>query len=192
MMNYRTVTLAVVGLFLSVSFLASSVVAAEKDGIMMQDGKMVRYHDGKEIGGMDRETTLHNGTKVTMKGMLKTKDGKEMQLQEGQMVMMDGKMKEEGDKDMKMEGMGKAPSVKTPEKDGIMMQDGKMVRFHDGREIGGMDRETTLHNGTKVTMKGMLKTKGGKEMQMQEGQMVMMDGKMKEADKDMKMEGVPK
>jgi len=55
---------------------------------------------------MDRETTLHNGSKVTMKGKLRTKDGKEMQLQEGQMVMMDGKMKE-GDEDMKMEGMGK-------------------------------------------------------------------------------------
>ena len=107
MKKYRIVTLAVVGLFLSVSFLASSVVAAEKDGIMMQDGKMVRFHDGKEIGGMDRETTLHNGTKVTMKGKLRTKDGKEMQMQEGQMVMMDGKMKEEGDKDMKMEGVPK-------------------------------------------------------------------------------------
>jgi hypothetical protein len=106
MMNHRTVTLAVVALFLSVSFLASSVVAAEKDGIIMKDGKMWRMHDGKEIGRMDRETTLHNGTKVTMKGTLRTKDGKEMQLQEGQMVMMDGKMKE-GDEDMKMEGMGK-------------------------------------------------------------------------------------
>ena len=105
MMNYRTVTLAVAGLFLSVSFLASSVVAAETNGIMMKDGRMM-MHDGKEISGMDRETTLSNGTKVMMKGKLVTKDGKETQLQEGQMVMLDGKMKE-GDKDMKMEGMGK-------------------------------------------------------------------------------------
>ena len=191
MMNHRTVTLAVVALFLSVSFLASSVVAAEKDGIIMKDGKMWRMHDGKEIGRMDRETTLHNGTKILMTGKMVTKDGKESQLQEGQMVMMDGKMKE-GDKDMKMEGMGKASSVVTAEKDGIKMQDGKMVRFHDGREIGGMDRETTLHNGTKVTMKGTLRTKDGKEMQLQEGQMVMMDGKMKEGDEDMKMEGMGK
>ena len=106
MMNYRTVTLAVVGLLLSVSFLASSVVAAEKNGIMMKDGRMKMMHDGKEISGMDRETTLSNGTKVTMKGKVIMKDGKEMQMQEGQMVMMDGKMME-GDKDMKMEGMGK-------------------------------------------------------------------------------------
>ena len=150
----------------------------------MKDGKMWRMHDGKEIGRMDRETTLHNGTKILMTGKMVTKDGKESQLQEGQMVMMDGKMKEEG--------MGKASSVVTPEKDGIMMQDGKMVRYHDGKEIGGMDRETTLHNGTKVTMKGKLRTKDGKEMQLQEGQMVMMDGKMKEGDEDMKMEGMGK
>ena len=106
MKMYRIVTLAVVGLFLSVSFIASPVMAAEKDGVMMKDGKMVRFHDGKEVGRMDRETTMSNGTKVTMKGKLITKDGKEMQLQEGQMVMMDGKMME-GEKDVKMEGMGK-------------------------------------------------------------------------------------
>jgi len=108
MKKYRIVTLAVVGLFLSLSFLASSVVAAEKNGIMMKDGRMIMMHDGKEISGMDRQTTLSNGTKVMMKGKLITKDGKEMQMQEGQMVMMDGKMMEgDKDKDMKMEGMGK-------------------------------------------------------------------------------------
>ena len=89
-------TLAVVGLFLSVSFLASPGVAAEKDGIMMKDGKMTMMQDGKEITRMDRETTLSNGSRVMMKGKLITKDGKETQMQEGQMVMMDGKMMESG------------------------------------------------------------------------------------------------
>ena len=98
MMTYRTVTLALVGLFLSVSFLAPSVMAAEKDGIMMKDGKLMMMHDGKEVSRMDREMTLSNGTKITMKGKMKMKNGKEMQLQEGQMVMLDGKM---------MEGKGK-------------------------------------------------------------------------------------
>jgi hypothetical protein len=96
MMNYRTVTLAVVGLFLSVSFLASPVMAAEKDGVMMRDGKMWRLQDGKEIGRMDRETTMANGTRVTMNGKMMMKDGKEVQLQEGQIVMLDGKMIEGG------------------------------------------------------------------------------------------------
>ncbi len=94
MKMYRIVTLAVVGLFLSVSFIASPVMAAEKDGVMMKDGKMVRMTEGKEIGRMDRAMTMTNGTKVTMNGMMKMKDGKEMQLQEGQIMMLDGKMME--------------------------------------------------------------------------------------------------
>jgi hypothetical protein len=106
MKKYRTVTLAVVGLFLSVSFLVSSVVAAEKDGVMMRDGKMWRLQDGKEIGRMDRETTMSNGTKVKMNGKMTMKGGKEMQMQEGQTMMLDGKMME-GDKDVTMEKVGK-------------------------------------------------------------------------------------
>lgn len=102
MKMYRIVTLAVVGLFLSVSFIASPVMAAEKDGVMMKDGKMVRLQEGKEIGRMDRETTMSNGTKVTMNGKMMMKDGKEMQMQEGQIMMLDGKMMEGG-----KEGMGK-------------------------------------------------------------------------------------
>jgi len=94
MKMYRIVTLAVIGLFLSVSFIASPVVAAEKDGIMMKNGKMVVMHDGKEVNRMDRETTMSNGTKVTMKGKMKMKDGKEMQLEEGQIIMLDGKLME--------------------------------------------------------------------------------------------------
>ena len=106
MMNYRTVTLAVVGLFLSVSFLASPVMAVEKDGVMMRDGKMWRLQDGKEIGRMDRETTMSNGTKVMMNGKMTMKGGKEMQMQEGQTMMLDGKMME-GDKDVTREKVGK-------------------------------------------------------------------------------------
>jgi hypothetical protein len=112
MMKYRTVALAVVGLFLSVSFLASPVVAVEKDGVMMKNGKMTMMQDGKEVTRMDRETTLSDGTKVMMNGKMVMKGGKEVQMKEGQMVMMDGKMMESGksmasDKDMKMEKMDK-------------------------------------------------------------------------------------
>jgi len=92
MMNYRNVTLAVVGLFLSVSFLASTVVAAETDGVMMKNGKITKMQDGKDIGPMDRATTMANGTKVMMNGKVVTKDGQESQLQEGHMMMLDGKL----------------------------------------------------------------------------------------------------
>ena len=96
MKNYRIITLAVVGLCLSLSFLASPVFAVEKDGVTMKDGKMWRLQDGKEVGRMDRETTMANGTKVMMNGKVLMKDGKEGQLQEGQIMMLDGKMIEGG------------------------------------------------------------------------------------------------
>ena len=92
MKKYRIVTLAVVGLCLSLSFLASPAMAVEKDGVMMKDGKMVRLQDGKDIGRMDRETTMSNGTKIMMNGKMVMKDGKAMQLQEGQSLMLDGKL----------------------------------------------------------------------------------------------------
>ena len=92
MMNYRNVTLAVVGLCLSLSFLASPVVAAEKDGVMMKNGKIAKMQEGRDIGPMDRATTMANGTKVMMNGKVVTKDGQESQLQEGQLMMLDGKL----------------------------------------------------------------------------------------------------
>lgn len=92
MKKYRIVTLAVVGLCLSLSFLASPAMAVEKDGVMMKDGKMVRLQDGKDIGRMDRETTMSNGTRIMMNGKMVMKDGKATQLQEGQSLMLDGKL----------------------------------------------------------------------------------------------------
>jgi len=67
-------------------------VAAEKDGVMMKSGKIVRMQDGLDIGRMDREMTMRNGTRVMMNGKMVMKDGKEMQLAEGQAVMLDGKL----------------------------------------------------------------------------------------------------
>ena len=95
-MNYRNITLAVAGLALSLSFLAAPVMAAEKDGVMMKDGKIVRLQEGKDIGRMDRETTMSNGTRVMMNGKMMMKDGKEGQLHEGQIMMLDGKLIEGG------------------------------------------------------------------------------------------------
>lgn len=40
-----------------------------------------------------------------------------------------------------------------------------------------------MSNGTRVTMNGKLLMKDGKEMQLQEGQIVMLDGRMMESGK---------
>ena len=94
MMKHKIITLAVVGLFLSMSFLASNVVAAEKDGLMMKNGKVQKLQEGKDIGPMDRMTTMANGTKVMMNGKIISKDGQQSQLEEGQVMMLDGKLME--------------------------------------------------------------------------------------------------
>ncbi|TKB64801.1 MAG: hypothetical protein E8D47_11820 [Nitrospira sp.] len=95
-MNYRNIALAVAALALSLSFFGVPAMAVEKDGVMMKDGKMVRLQDGKDIGRMDREMTMTNGTRVMMNGKMVMKDGKEGKLQEGQSMMLDGKLIEGG------------------------------------------------------------------------------------------------
>ena len=92
MKKHRIVTLAVVGLFLSVSFLASNAMAEEKDGFTMKNGKIQKLQDWKDIGPMDRMTTTSNGTKVMMNGKIITKDGQQSQLEEGQIMMLDGRL----------------------------------------------------------------------------------------------------
>jgi hypothetical protein len=84
----------VVGLFLAMPFLASNAMAEEKDGIMMKNGKVQRLQEGKDIGPMDRTTTMSNGTKVMMNGKIITKDGQQSHLEEGQVMMLDGRLLE--------------------------------------------------------------------------------------------------
>ncbi len=92
MTKHRILTLAVIGLFLTVSFAASTVMAAEKDGVMMKNGKITKMYEGRDVGPMDRVTTMANGTKVMMNGKIVTKDGQQSQLEEGQIMMLDGKL----------------------------------------------------------------------------------------------------
>jgi hypothetical protein len=91
----RIVTTIAVAL-LSVGFLAPIVVAADMDGVMMKDGKMMMMMGGKATGPMDKEMTMSDGTKVKPDGSMMMKDGKMMKMKNGQMMMMDGKMMDSG------------------------------------------------------------------------------------------------
>ena len=102
MTKFTTLAAASVAL-LSVSFLASSVVAADMDGVMMKDGKMMMMKDGKAAGPMDHEMTMAGCCTVMPDGTMKMKDGHMM---EGQSMTMDGKMMQDG-KAMDGMGMGK-------------------------------------------------------------------------------------
>jgi hypothetical protein len=95
MAKYRVVALTAVVL-LCASLFASRLMAAEMNGVMMKDGKMMTMMDGKPTTPMDHDMTMADGTKVMTDGTVKMKDGKEMHMKEGQMMMMDGKMMEGG------------------------------------------------------------------------------------------------
>lgn len=110
MTTYRVGTFVAV-MLLTASLWVSQVVAAEKSGVMMQDGQMMMMMDGKPKGAMEHDMTMTDGTKVMTDGTVMMKDGKEMHMKEGQMMMMDGKMME-GGKAMKM------------------MEDGKGMKMH--------------------------------------------------------------
>ena len=102
MTKFNTFTAATVAL-LSVSFLASSVVAADMDGVMMKDGKMMIMKDGKAMGPMDHEMAMAGCCTIMPDGTMKMKDG---HMKEGQSMTMDGKMMQDG-KPMDGMGMGK-------------------------------------------------------------------------------------
>src|SRR5262245_55537396 len=92
MKKHNIVTLAVVALFLYMSFLASNGLAEEKDGITMKNGKIQKLQDGKDIGPMDRATTMANGTKVMRSEESRAGEGQKSQLEEGQVMMLDGRL----------------------------------------------------------------------------------------------------
>lgn len=95
-MSKNRIVTAIAVAFLSVGSLAPRVVAADMDGVMMKDGKMMMMMGGKVTGPMDKEMTMSDGTKVKPDGSMMMKDGKMMMMKNGQMMMMDGKMMDSG------------------------------------------------------------------------------------------------
>jgi hypothetical protein len=92
---------------LCLSLTPRSLMAADADGIMMQNGRMMMMKDGKAMGPMQSDMTMSDGTKMMTDGTMMMKDGTKMNMKEGQMMMKDGTMMKgkmmEGGKGM---GMG--------------------------------------------------------------------------------------
>jgi hypothetical protein len=95
MKTHRLATLTA-AVLLSASLLAPTVKAADADGVMMHDGKMMMMKDGQATTPMENSMTMSNGATVTSDGTVKMKDGTETHMTDGQMMMMDGHMMEGG------------------------------------------------------------------------------------------------
>jgi hypothetical protein len=100
LMSKHRILFLVAGALLTVFSMTANLHAADSDGVMMQDGKMVMMKRGKASGPMEKDMTMSNGTTVMSDGTVKTKDGAETHMKEGQMMMMDGHMMDGGNSSM--------------------------------------------------------------------------------------------
>ena len=79
-----------------ISLFESAPAAADMDGVMMHDGKMMIMKAGHPATAMDHEITMSDGTIVEVDGTVKSKDGKTFLLQNGEIILMDGHLMKGG------------------------------------------------------------------------------------------------
>ena len=75
---------------------ASAPDAAEMEGVMMRNGKMMIVKHGKPAMPMDDDITVGDGTVVSADGTIKLKGGREFRMKNGQMMMRDGHLMKGG------------------------------------------------------------------------------------------------
>ncbi len=95
-MNNRRVLALVAAVLLATFCLAPCLEAADADGVMMHEGKVMMMEKGKPAGPMQSAMTMSDGTTVTTDGTIKMKDGTQTHMKDGQMMMMDGHLMEGG------------------------------------------------------------------------------------------------
>ena len=90
----RTIIYPIAAILLTLSLVAPA--AADMDGVMMHDGKMMMMKAWHPATAMDHEITLSDGAMVEVDGTVKSKDGKIFHLHDGEMIMMDGHLMKGG------------------------------------------------------------------------------------------------
>jgi uncharacterized protein DUF6799 len=90
----RTSIYTTAAILLTLSLVAPA--AADMDGVMMHDGKMMMMKAGHPDSVIDHEITLSDGAIVELDGTVKSKDGKIFHLQNGEIIMMDGHLMKGG------------------------------------------------------------------------------------------------
>jgi hypothetical protein len=103
---FRYSACLVAAIFMLLLF-ASSPNAAEIDGVMMRNGKMMIVKHGKPAMPLDDNITVGDGTVVSADGTIKLKGGREFRMKNGQMMMRDGHLMNGG----KATGMEPEPNV---------------------------------------------------------------------------------
>lgn len=110
-MKFFLHSVSVVAVIVTLLLFASPPNAAEIDGVMMRNGKMMIVKHGKPAMPLDDDITVGDGTVVSADGTIKLKGGREFRMKNGQMMMRDGHLMNGG----KATGMEPEPgSLVTP------------------------------------------------------------------------------
>jgi hypothetical protein len=72
--------------------------------------------------------------------------------------------------------------------DGVIMKDGKMMMMKDGRATAPMTADLPMPDGTRVTTTGVVMMKSGEERQLNNGDMMLMNGHIMKGGKAMPMQ----
>ncbi|RYD56925.1 MAG: hypothetical protein EOP83_21220 [Verrucomicrobiaceae bacterium] len=134
------------------------LAAADKDGVVMKDGKLMSHKDGENTEVMD-DVTLKDGTKITRAGDVTSADGTTWKLQEGDKIADDGTFR---------------AHIIT---DGVVKKDGKVMTVRAG-EKAELTSETTLSDGTKVATDGTVISKEGKKWSLKDNDAILNDGRV--------------
>ena len=94
--SFSRLSICLIATIFLLSPFATALAAADMDGVMMHDGKMMMMKAGHPATAMDHEVTMSDGTVVSVDGTVKSKDGKIFHLQNGEMIMMDGHLMKGG------------------------------------------------------------------------------------------------
>lgn len=65
---------------------------SNSDGIVMENGKMMKVKNGQKTAFQDIDVTMSNGTKIMSDGTYIKKDGSKMTMTEGQHIDMEGNL----------------------------------------------------------------------------------------------------
>ena len=72
--------------------------------------------------------------------------------------------------------------------DGVLMKDGKMMMMKDGKATAPMTADMPMPDGTMVTTSGVVKMKDGETKQLNNGEMMLMNGHIMKGGKAMPMQ----
>ena len=92
---FRCIACLIVAILFLLPF-ASAPDAAEMEGVMMRNGKMMIVKHGKPAMPMDEDITVGDGTVVSADGNVKLKGGREFRMRNGQVMMRDGHLMKGG------------------------------------------------------------------------------------------------